>query len=205
MKKSYFCNGNLRAVLFRRWGGKKYSAFASLRVIVNIGVLLVSYQVSANPGMNLEHPDTTDVKRRYSLEAVQVSAQRAPVTYSQVARIVSVIERSEIEAAPVQSINELLKYLLNVDIRQRGQFGVQADVSIRGGSSDQTLILLNGININDPQTGHFNLDLPVSLESIQRIEILEGPASRVFGPNAFSGAINIITGTDLQNRVKLSA
>ncbi len=202
------CNLGLvggRVVFFRRWGGENYSAFASLRVIVNIAVLLVSYQASANPGMTLEHSDSTTIERRYSLKEVQVSAQRAPVTYSQAARIISVIDRSQIEAAPVQSVNELLKYLLGVDIRQRGQFGVQSDVSIRGGTFDQTLILLNGINITDPQTGHFNLDLPVSLESIQRIEVIEGPASRVYGPNAFCGAINIITGTNKENKVTVSA
>jgi iron complex outermembrane receptor protein len=94
---------------------------------------------------------------------------------------------------------------MNVDVRERGPLGVQADLSLRGGSFDQVMILLNGINITDPQTGHHNLNLPVDINSIERIEIIEGPASRVHGPNAFSGAVNIVTGTSRQNRVSASA
>jgi len=135
----------------------------------------------------------------YDLDEIEVSAQRSPALYSQVARIVSVIERKEIEASPAQSVQDLLEYVAGIDVRQRGAEGVQADVSIRGGTFDQTLILLNGINITDPQTGHHNLNIPVSLSQIERIEILEGPAARVYGPNAFSGAINIVT---LQNDSK---
>ncbi len=137
--------------------------------------------------------DSTDIKQHYDLDEIEVSAQRAPVLYPQVARVVSVITREEIEYAPVANIQDLLEYVAGVDVRQRGAEGVQADVSIRGGTFDQTLILLNGVNITDPQTGHHNLNLPVSLIQIERIEILEGPAARVYGPNAFSGAINIVT------------
>ncbi len=132
---------------------------------------------------------------KYDLDEIEVSARRAPVSYSQVARMVTVIEREQIEAAPAASIQDLLEYVLGVDIRQRGTYGIQADVSVRGGSFDQTLILLNGINLSDPQTGHHSLNLPVSLKSIKRIEVLQGPAARVYGPNAFSGAINLITDT----------
>jgi iron complex outermembrane receptor protein len=130
---------------------------------------------------------------KYDLDEIEVSAQRAPALYSQVARIISVMESKEIEAAPVESVQDLLEYIAGVDVRQRGTEGVQADVSIRGGTFDQMLILLNGINITDPQTGHHNLNLPVGLHQIERIEVLEGPAARVYGPNAFSGAINIVT------------
>ncbi len=137
--------------------------------------------------------DTSVVKMEYDLDEIEVSAQRTPALYSQVARIISVLERKEIEAAPAQSVQDLLEYVAAIDVRQRGTEGVQADVSVRGGTFDQTLILLNGINITDPQTGHHNLNLPVSLAQIERIEILEGPAARVYGPNAFSGAINIVT------------
>jgi iron complex outermembrane receptor protein len=178
---------------FKRWGRKSYSLFSVLKKPVRIGVLLAVYTTVTEPEIGFAQTDTTKVSMEYNLDEVKVSAQRTPVAFSQVARIISVVSREEIEAAPVQSIQELLEYALSVDVRQRGVHGVQADISVRGGSFDQTLILLNGINISDPQTGHYSLDLPVSLKSIQRIEILEGPAARVFGPNAFSGAINIIT------------
>jgi vitamin B12 transporter len=187
---------------FKRWGRKSYSLFSVLRKAVRIGVLLGVYTTSFDHEYALAQTDTTKVSMKYDLDEVEVNAQKAPVVFSQVARIVSVISREEIEAAPVQSIQELLEYALSTDVRQRGAFGVQADISVRGGSFDQTLILLNGVNISDPQTGHYSLDLPVSLKNIQRIEILEGPAARVFGPNAFSGVINIITSAEGQTNLK---
>ncbi len=134
-----------------------------------------------------------------NVDEVVVSANRAPSVYSQTSRVVSIITKEELRNLPVQTIQDVLKYALNVDIRQRGSQGVQADVCIRGGSFDQTLILLNGVNINDPQTGHHNLDLPVDINNIKKIEILQGPGSRVFGPNAFAGAINIITNNNNDN------
>jgi vitamin B12 transporter len=190
---------------FKRWGGKTYSLFSALKKPVRIGVLLAVYTTVAGSELVFAQTDTSRVKMEYDLDEVEVSVQRAPVAFSQVARIVSVISREEIEAAPVQSIQELLKYVLSVDVRQRGANGVQADISVRGGSFDQTLILLNGINISDPQTGHHSLDLPVSLKNIQRIEILEGSAARVFGPNAFSGVVNIITSSEGITNLKVGA
>mgnify|MGYP001305485898 CR=1 FL=1 len=187
---------------FRRWGGKNYSLFQALGKKVRIGVLLAIYTIVSLPETVSAQSDTLKADMKYDLDEIKVSAQRSPVTFPQVARIISVIERDEIESAPVQSIQELLEYALCVDVRQRGVQGVQADVSLRGGSFDQVLVLLNGINISDPQTGHHNFDLPVSLKNISRIEILEGPAARVYGPNAFSGAINIITGEGKGQSVK---
>ena len=180
---------------FKRWGRKNYSAFQTMHRVVKISVLSVIYFLST-PSVSIatdNESDTTKVKMQYDLDEIEVSAQRAPALYSQVARIISVMESKEIEAAPVESVQDLLEYIAGVDVRQRGTEGVQADVSIRGGTFDQMLVLLNGINITEPQTGHHNLNLPVSLHQIARIEVLEGPAARVYGPNAFSGAINIVT------------
>lgn len=178
---------------FRRWGGHSYSLFQAIRKQVHIATLAIAYLYVALPNESFAQTERVDVNMEYDLDEIEVSAQRAPATYSQVARIVSVIEREQIESAPAGSIQDLLEYALGVDIRQRGTYGIQADVSVRGGSFDQTLILLNGINLSDPQTGHHNLNLPVNLKNIKRIEILNGPSARVYGPNAFSGAINIVT------------
>lgn len=108
-------------------------------------------------------------------------------------RVLTVVDKAEISRMAVQSIDQLLDYVAGLDIRQRGTSGTQADISVRGGSFDQVLVLLNGINITDPQTGHFNLDIPLNLSDVSRVEILEGSSARVLGPNAFSGAINIVT------------
>lgn len=150
--------------------------------------------------LNLAQAQTDTI----NIAEIEVTAKRTPDLYSEVSRVVSVITKTEIKMAPVQSLADLLEYSMNVDVRQRGHQGVQADISIRGGSFDQTMILINGISFNDPQTGHHNGDLPIDLETVERIEILEGPASRTFGPNAFSGAINIITVPSEQDEVKLA-
>lgn len=138
------------------------------------------------------------------LKETEVMSSRVPALYRESARVIQVITKEELAKAPVQSLTQLLEYALNVDIRQRGDYGVQADVSIRGGSFEQCLILLNGVKMNDPQTGHHNMNLPVDLQDIDRIEVLQGPAARIYGSNAFTGAINIITASKKENRLKLS-
>lgn len=103
------------------------------------------------------------------------------------------IERREIEALPVQTINELLEYSMSLDVRQKGVFDVQADLSLRGSTFDQVLVMLNGHPLNDPQTGHHNLNLPIGLEEVEAVEILYGGASVRYGPYAFAGTVNFIT------------
>ena len=136
------------------------------------------------------------LRAQESLEEVTVSASRAPLTVHQSARMVTVLDTLQIRSAPVQSVNDLLKYAVGVDVRQRGAMGIQTDIGIRGGTFDQIAILLNGVNISDPQTGHLAVDLPVDLAEIDRIEILEGPAGRVYGTSSLVGAINIVTRTE---------
>lgn len=199
MNQYIFHSSRNTKVTFRKWGRKGFSVFSSLHKTVRIAVLSVIYLIfslpaSADQVLLVQTNDTIRPFQEIEMEEVVVSAQRAPVSFSQVARIVRVINKEELTAAPVHDLQDLLKFVPNVDVRQRSGNGVQSDLSIRGSSFDQVLILLNGIPQNDSQTGHHNLNLPVSFDAIDRIEILEGPASRLYGPNAFSGAINIITG-----------
>jgi len=130
---------------------------------------------------------------KYKLNDVVVTASRIPTSFSDLTRSVIIIDQKQIEQAPVNSVQGLLQFVLGVDLRQRGVNGVQGDIGIRGGTFEETLILINGIKVNDPQTGHFNLNLPVTLDDIKRIEILKGQGSSIYGPDAFSGVINIIT------------
>ncbi len=129
----------------------------------------------------------------HKLDDIIVTAGRTPISFKDLNRNVIVISVKEIEEAPVNSIQELLQYVTGVDLKQRGADEVQSDISIRGGTFEQTLILLDGIKMNDQQTGHHNLNLPLSLDNIERIEVLKGHGSSSFGPNAFSGVVNIIT------------
>jgi iron complex outermembrane receptor protein len=166
-------------------------------------VLCVGYTIVVSPERCFAQTDSTQVKE-IDLEEVEVSADAAPDVFAPVGRTITQVRRSEIDRAAVQSLTDLLEMIPNVDLRQRGPYGAQADVSIRGTSFDQTLVLLNGISISDPQTGHNSLNLPIDLESVEKIEILEGPAARIFGNNALGGAINFITATQPENYLKAS-
>ena len=109
--------------------------------------------------------------------------------------VVQVIDAERIASIPAHTVGELLEQLPGIDLRNRGVDGTQADLSMRGGTFDQVLVLLNGVNITDPHTGHYNMDLPIDLSLVDRIEMLQGTALSSFGLSAFCGAINIVTGS----------
>ncbi|MBI5662331.1 MAG: TonB-dependent receptor [Ignavibacterium album] len=142
--------------------------------------------------------DTT----RYNLKEIIITASRRPVLSSSLNRSLIVVVDSQINKTPVNSVADLLQYTGGVDLQTRGINGVQGDVNIRGGTFEQTLILIDGIKITDPQTGHHNLNIPISLDITERIEILKGEGSRIHGPNAFSGAVNFITKKELIRKLK---
>lgn len=184
------------SLTFRQWSRKRYSLFNIIRRSVKIAVLSIVYHSSTamvSDSISVVAPDSIRNMIKVELDEIEVGAGRAPELFSESARILTVLTSNQLKTIPATSLSDALKYVTGVDIRQRGPEGIQADISIRGGTFDQTLILLNGINITDPQTGHHNLNIPLNLTQVSRIEVLEGPASRIYGPNAFSGAINIIT------------
>ena len=187
---------------FKHFSNKSYSLFNCLFKEVNIGVLSVATLTFANAGSISAQTESKTVSHEYMMDNVEVMGSRIPLTQAEAARLVTVLDRKTIENAPVQSVNDLLKYAAGIDVRQRGSMGIQTDISIRGGTFDQITILLNGVNISNPHTGHLAADFPVALEDIERIEILEGPAARVFGTSAFSGAINIVTFAESQKFVQ---
>ncbi|MCT4587082.1 MAG: TonB-dependent receptor [Carboxylicivirga sp.] len=191
-------------ICFKYWNGASYAIFNSIKQTVKIGALASVYLSVFGYQQTFAQTDTASINKKINLEEVQVSARRTTSVYSEVGRVLHVIPRKEIEALPVYSVQDLLKYAMNVDVRQRGPLGIQADVSIRGGSFDQVMILFNGVNVTDPQTGHLSLNLPVDMQSIERVEILEGPGARVYGPGAFSGAINFVTGTKNTDKLSIS-
>jgi iron complex outermembrane receptor protein len=87
----------------------------------------------------------------------------------------------------------LLRLDSSVDLEARGPNNTQTDISIRGGTFGQTLVLWNGLRLNDVQTGHFNLDTPVPLESIERVEVLKGAGSTLYGSDAVGGVVNFVS------------
>ena len=196
MYKTIFNKRN--SLKFNRFSNKNYSLFAVLGREVLVGALSVatlSHAKAAGVSTEGAKVDSTLYKggKAYELDAVSVTGSRAPMTVEQSPKIVSVITRDDIHRAAAQTINDVLKLATGVDVRQRGGFGVQTDISINGGTFDQITILLNDVNISNPQTGHNASDFPVALADIDHIEVLEGAASRLFGTSAFNGAINIVT------------
>ena len=138
-----------------------------------------------------------------SLDSVTIESTRIDLPFKENSRTISIITAEVIEDSPATNLAELLQQEAGIDIRRQGIYGMQADLYIRGGSFDQTLLLIDGIKVEDPQTGHHTLNIALPLEVIKRIEIIKGPAARIFGQNAFTGAINIVTKTngDLKNNV----
>lgn len=139
------------------------------------------------------------------LSGITIRDNRLEWPFSEQSRTVQVLTRAQLQALPVRTVAEALQSVAGLDVRQRGPFGVQADLHVRGGGFDQALILLNGIRLSDPQTGHHLLNVPVDWNAIERIEILKGPGARVYGQNAFAGAINIITRTPKEGVIRTGA
>jgi iron complex outermembrane receptor protein len=135
----------------------------------------------------------SDSLQSIQLDNVLIEGNRLSTSFRESSRTLSVITSHDIATLPVQSIPEVLSYVPGVDIRQRGPMGVQADIGIRGGSFEQTLVLINGIKLTDPQTGHHSLNVPLNISTISQIEVLKGTGARIYGQNAFSGAVNFIS------------
>lgn len=198
-----------RPIVFKRFRRTGYALFACLGRVVVIGTLSAATIEGAartklpatqqhKPTAYITETEEEDEDLKDStavpLPEISVTATKAPVAAGQSqVRLAAVITRADIDTAPVESVSDLLKLCAGVDVRQRGPLGAQTDIAIRGGNCEQVAVMLNGINICDPQTGHNTFDLPCSISDIERIEILEGPAGRVYGTSSLSGGINIIT------------
>ena len=125
------------------------------------------------------------------LKEVLVSSSRIDLPFQENSRTIQIVTAEEIKKLGVTNVADALQFVAGIDVRRQGINGMQADLYIRGGGFDQTLLLIDGIKVDDPQTGHHTMNLALPIEVIKRIEIIKGPAARVFGQNAFTGAINI--------------
>ena len=126
-------------------------------------------------------------------QMVVVTAATTPVEMGTVTRTLTVVTREQIEALPAHSIADVLRLVASIDVRARGIRGVQTDFAMRGANFGQMLMLVDGVRLNDAQSGHHNGDIPVALDDVERIEILHGPGSALFGADAFGGTVNVIT------------
>ena len=198
-------------LVFRHFNGKGYSAFCSMKKEVRIGVLSVCTLLMAHNGALATRQDSIRIVKDVqsssdiNLDEALVTGTQLPVSAKKAWSKIVVITRQEIEQAKCQTINDVLKLCPEVDVRQRGALGVQTDISLGGGTFDQVTFLLNGININNPQTGHLSADFPVTVSDIERIEILNGASARTFGSQALNGIVNIITRIEPANNIGVHA
>jgi vitamin B12 transporter len=137
--------------------------------------------------ISVSQQDTTNLKE------VIVSTSKLDIPFSKNFRTLTVISSNYIKNSPATNVSDLLQEITGIDVRRRGVGGIQGDLYIRGGGFDQTLLLVDGMKMDDVQTGHHTLNMILPLYLIERIEIIKGPAARIFGQNAFNGAINIVT------------
>lgn len=123
----------------------------------------------------------------------EVAVVASHVGVETAASTVAILTRKEIERIPARSLAELLRWLPSVDVRRRGPGGVQADVALRGADYNGTLVLVDGEPVNDPQTNHHTLNLDVPADAIERIEVLYGAASALYGSEAVGGVVHVVT------------
>ena len=136
-----------------------------------------------------------------SLKEVVVTSTRIDLPFNENSRTIQIVTAADIQKLGITNVADALQQVAGIDVRRQGVNGMQADLYIRGGNFDQTLLLIDGIKVDDPQTGHHTLNFALPIEVIERIEIIKGPAARIFGQNAFSGAVNIVTKNNSQNEL----
>lgn len=192
-----------KVVLFSRFCRKSYAVFRSMHRVVNIGHLasyITDLQLKKSMSVlsltmllymvpvEAQTDDSIDVRILPTLNVIANvdSLQGSPDA-------VAVITHFQLQGLAVTSVGDLLEQLPGIDLRTRGGQDVQSDLTLRGGTFDQVIVLLNGINLNDAQTGHHNLDIPIDLALVDRVEVIPASSLIHFGVTSLCGAINIVT------------
>ncbi|WP_460501820.1 TonB-dependent receptor plug domain-containing protein, partial [Hymenobacter agri] len=139
--------------------------------------------------------DSTPADSTKALNEVTVYGTRLAQVAGQTGRYVTVVSGRTLSQYPVASLDDLLRLLPAIEMQSRGNFGTQADITLRGSTFNQVLILLDGMRLNDPLTGHFAGYLPITPAEIEQIEVVRGPGAALYGPDAVGGFVNIVTKT----------
>jgi iron complex outermembrane receptor protein len=136
---------------------------------------------------------TDGIAQEQTLDPITVTSSLSGKRSSETGRNITIVRGEDIVKLPVHSIDELLKYIPGVEVQSRGPQGSQSDISMRGGTYQQVLVILDGLRLNDPNTGHFSAYIPITPAQIDRIEVLKGASAAIYGSDAVGGVINIIT------------
>jgi outer membrane cobalamin receptor len=156
-----------------------------LRKLISAGFLF-----AFSPYIAAAQSTAAPIQARTETMVVLGSAAPVPLAESPRSVIVLPLEGKKLAA---ETPLDFLRQDSSVFIQQRGEGGAQSDLVLRGGSFEQTLVLLNGFRINDSQTSHHTLDLPVPLEAIDSIQVLQGAGSTLHGVDALSGVVDFLT------------
>ena len=194
MKRKNFLTIQER-VFFKRWKNKPYAILNTLHKIIIVLSLPIVYLACFHAEMKAQ--DTVKLNEMY------VNAMLTGLNAKDYVPVLT-ITKEDISESEAGNISDLLATVPLLDIRKRGTGDAQTDISLAGGNFDQVLILINGIPLNDYQTGHNSLNLPVDFSQIERIEILRSPSLAYAGFNAYSGAINIITKNKTEQKLTVN-
>src|SRR5438552_3455358 len=163
-------------------------------------VLLLVGNVVAQEGSSANTPQKIPPRN----ETVVVTGTFAPLPESEMDRSVTVIETDQ-QIALYNGWVDLLDLVPSVDLRQRATNNVQGDLSIRGSGFGETLVLLNGLRMDDVQSGHHDMDLPLPAASVERIEVMQGAGSALYGSDAMAGSVNVITAKPERSDLRVGA
>ncbi len=155
-------------------------------------------QHSPPPPTNSQAAAVAPPKKLVVVDSIQVTTTIEPLPLAESDRSVEVLSPREMPVG-INTPIDLLRTDPSLNVQARGPEGVQADLSIRGTTFEQSLILVNGLRVNDPETGHLNLDISVPLDAVTRIDILHGSGSTFYGSDALGGAVNLLTGEPESN------
>jgi len=122
---------------------------------------------------------------------VELIAGRSNMSFDTRMQSIDKLSAAQITMLPVRSLPEVLSFAGGVDVRQRGLSGTQADIGIRGGNFEQSLIVVNGFKMTDPQTGHHAANLPIPLIAVSEIQVFKSPTVLQFGQSALTGAVHV--------------
>lgn len=197
---------------FHRFSRKNYAVYNSLHREVTIGTVAthianrslhktlcsVALCTALTTSVALAQTDRESGGRQ--LPVLEISAQADTLFGTPDAAVA--LTAADIQSLTIRSVGDLVALLPGVDLRSRGGNDVQGDLSMRGSTFDQMAVLLNGVNFTDAQTGHHNLDIPIDIAMVQRVELLTAADLLSRGVMGFAGGVNIVVNEEYADHLR---
>ncbi len=150
----------------------------------NVLLVFIAAIITYIPGAYAEHDlGRIEVKRLSNSSSSRSNQTSSMETFT--------IE--DIRSKRLNSLVDILDYASGIDLRWRARQGIQGDISLRASTYEQVAVLIDGLKVSDPQTGHYNLDIPLTVFDVDRVEVTKDASSSLYGAGAFAGSVNFIT------------